>query len=105
MSSPTEGYVHPKWAYSAVCPGGYDYVAPWCKLHGYAGPVPEGYEPPRQPGEAMVQRSEALVGQAWMMVDGISTKANMAMIGSGLALIIAFAALLTSNLKPRGGGR
>jgi len=108
MTSETEGYLRPEWAFSPVCPNGYDYVAPWCKQRGYAGDAPsEKILPPGPCGEmvenarAVAQNAHALAGQAWMKADGLTHRTETANLAAGAALLIAFMALLVVHVRLR----
>jgi hypothetical protein len=100
MASRNEGYARPEWNYSPVCPDGYDYVRPWCKLKGYAGAPPDVPEPPRVPPEIILEQTKGLVGDISARVDVVTSKVDMALASTGLALLLAFAALIAANLKP-----
>jgi hypothetical protein len=89
-----EGYERPTWAYSAVCPNGYDYVQPWCKQRTYTGEPPskkETEQVPFGPWDVQLQRAITLSEQSWEKAQSFGAKADFAAISSALALATAFA--------------
>ncbi len=91
-------YVSPTWQYSAICPEGYDFVRPWCKLHGTSEQAPTDAIPPSNVG-TLVEGARAIAIQSMQYSDKVHAEIKYSTISSGLALLIAFAALAGTLLK------
>ena len=90
-----QNLVRPTWSYSAVCPGDYDYVQPWCRLRGYTGDDSAELERERSTQseaskhDPYAEQVQDLASRAWTLADRTITMSERATLAAGTAIAIS----------------